>query len=59
MVQIIQSFLPVPHMHQTIGHPGFFQIPAHNFSVGQGIQNMNLMLGLDERASLEDPGPWP
>lgn len=26
---------------------------------GQGIQNMNLMLGLDERASLEDPGPWP
>jgi N-acetyl-gamma-glutamyl-phosphate reductase len=26
---------------------------------GQGIQNMNLMLGLDERATLEDPGPWP
>jgi N-acetyl-gamma-glutamyl-phosphate/LysW-gamma-L-alpha-aminoadipyl-6-phosphate reductase len=26
---------------------------------GQAIQNMNLMLGLDERASLEDPGPWP
>lgn len=26
---------------------------------GQGIQCMNLMLGLDERASLEDPGPWP
>ena len=26
---------------------------------GQAIQNMNLMLGLDERASLADPGPWP
>ncbi len=26
---------------------------------GQAIQNMNLMLGLSERASLEDPGPWP
>ncbi len=26
---------------------------------GQAIQDMNLMLGLDERASLEDPGPWP
>jgi N-acetyl-gamma-glutamyl-phosphate/LysW-gamma-L-alpha-aminoadipyl-6-phosphate reductase len=26
---------------------------------GQAIQNMNLMLGLDERMSLEDPGPWP
>jgi N-acetyl-gamma-glutamyl-phosphate reductase len=26
---------------------------------GQAIQNMNLMLGLDEAASLEDPGPWP
>jgi N-acetyl-gamma-glutamyl-phosphate reductase len=26
---------------------------------GQAIENMNLMLGLDERASLEDPGPWP
>jgi N-acetyl-gamma-glutamyl-phosphate/LysW-gamma-L-alpha-aminoadipyl-6-phosphate reductase len=26
---------------------------------GQAIQNMNLMLGLDETASLEDPGPWP
>jgi N-acetyl-gamma-glutamyl-phosphate reductase len=26
---------------------------------GQGIQNMNLMLGLDERLTLEDPGPWP
>jgi N-acetyl-gamma-glutamyl-phosphate reductase len=26
---------------------------------GQAIQNMNLMLGLDERASLGDPGPWP
>jgi len=26
---------------------------------GQGIQNMNLMLGLDERLMLEDPGPWP
>ena len=26
---------------------------------GQAIQNMNVMLGLDERASLEDPGPWP
>jgi len=26
---------------------------------GQAIQNMNLMLGLDEMASLSDPGPWP
>jgi N-acetyl-gamma-glutamyl-phosphate reductase len=26
---------------------------------GQAIQNMNLVLGLDERTSLEDPGPWP
>jgi len=26
---------------------------------GQAIQNMNVMLGIDERASLEDPGPWP
>ncbi|MBI2392510.1 MAG: N-acetyl-gamma-glutamyl-phosphate reductase [Deltaproteobacteria bacterium] len=26
---------------------------------GQGIQSMNLMLGLDERATLEDPGSWP
>ncbi len=26
---------------------------------GQAIQNMNVVLGLDERASLEDPGPWP
>ncbi len=26
---------------------------------GQAIQNMNLMLGCDERASLEDVGPWP
>jgi LysW-gamma-L-alpha-aminoadipyl-6-phosphate/LysW-L-glutamyl-5-phosphate reductase len=26
---------------------------------GQAIQNMNLMLGLDERASLEDPGGYP
>jgi N-acetyl-gamma-glutamyl-phosphate reductase len=26
---------------------------------GQAIQSMNLMLGLDERASLEDPGGWP
>jgi len=26
---------------------------------GQAIQNMNLMLGLDERLSLKDPGPWP
>ncbi len=26
---------------------------------GQAIENMNLMLGLDEKASLEDPGPWP
>lgn len=26
---------------------------------GQAIQNMNLMLGLDEKASLADPGPWP
>jgi N-acetyl-gamma-glutamyl-phosphate reductase len=26
---------------------------------GQAIQSMNLMLGLDERMSLEDTGPWP
>jgi LysW-gamma-L-alpha-aminoadipyl-6-phosphate/LysW-L-glutamyl-5-phosphate reductase len=26
---------------------------------GQAVQNMNLLLGLDERASLDDPGPWP
>jgi N-acetyl-gamma-glutamyl-phosphate reductase len=26
---------------------------------GQAIQNMNLVLGLPEKASLEDPGPWP
>jgi N-acetyl-gamma-glutamyl-phosphate reductase len=26
---------------------------------GQAIQNMNLMLGLEETRSLEDPGPWP
>jgi N-acetyl-gamma-glutamyl-phosphate/LysW-gamma-L-alpha-aminoadipyl-6-phosphate reductase len=26
---------------------------------GQAIENMNLMLGLDERAALQDPGPWP
>jgi N-acetyl-gamma-glutamyl-phosphate reductase len=26
---------------------------------GQAIQDMNLMLGLDEMASLADPGPWP
>jgi LysW-gamma-L-alpha-aminoadipyl-6-phosphate/LysW-L-glutamyl-5-phosphate reductase len=26
---------------------------------GQGVQNMNLLLGLDERLSLEDPGSWP
>ncbi len=26
---------------------------------GQAIQNMNLMLGVDEKASLADPGPWP
>ena len=26
---------------------------------GQAIENMNLMLGLSETASLEDPGPWP
>jgi N-acetyl-gamma-glutamyl-phosphate reductase len=26
---------------------------------GQGIQSMNLMLGLDERTTLEDPGGWP
>lgn len=26
---------------------------------GQAIENMNLMLGLDERAALGDPGPWP
>lgn len=26
---------------------------------GQAIQNMNLMLGCDERASLEDVGNWP
>jgi len=26
---------------------------------GQAIENMNLVLGLDEKASLADPGPWP
>ena len=26
---------------------------------GQAIENMNLLLGLDEKASLGDPGPWP
>ena len=26
---------------------------------GQAIQNMNLVLGLDERLALEDPGSWP
>ena len=26
---------------------------------GQAIENMNLMLGLDEKAALGDPGPWP
>jgi N-acetyl-gamma-glutamyl-phosphate reductase len=26
---------------------------------GQGVQNMNLLLGLDERLSLEDPGGYP
>jgi N-acetyl-gamma-glutamyl-phosphate reductase len=26
---------------------------------GQAIQNMNLVLGLDEKTSLEDPGSWP
>jgi N-acetyl-gamma-glutamyl-phosphate reductase len=26
---------------------------------GQAVQDMNLMLGLDETASLADPGPWP
>ena len=26
---------------------------------GQGIQNMNLALGLDERLSLQEPGSWP
>ena len=26
---------------------------------GQAIQNMNLILGVDEKASLEDTGNWP
>ena len=26
---------------------------------GQAIQSMNLMLGLDERLTLDDPGGWP
>jgi N-acetyl-gamma-glutamyl-phosphate reductase len=26
---------------------------------GQAVENMNLLLGLDEKASLGDPGPWP
>ena len=26
---------------------------------GQAIQSMNLLLGLDERLTLEDAGPWP
>jgi N-acetyl-gamma-glutamyl-phosphate reductase len=54
---------------------GFHAGPAHGdkrtitlFSVtdnlikggaGQAIQNMNLVLGVDEKASLEDPGSWP
>jgi N-acetyl-gamma-glutamyl-phosphate reductase len=30
-----------------------------NGGAGQAIQSMNLMLGLDERLTLEDPGAWP
>jgi len=26
---------------------------------GQGIQSLNVMLGVDERTTLEDPGSWP
>jgi N-acetyl-gamma-glutamyl-phosphate reductase len=26
---------------------------------GQAIQSMNIMLGVDEKATLEDPGSWP
>ena len=26
---------------------------------GQAIQSMNIMLGVDEKTSLEDPGGWP
>ena len=26
---------------------------------GQAIQNMNIILGVDEKASLEDVGNWP
>jgi len=34
-------------------------VQSEKGGAGQAIQNMNLMLGLDERLSLEDPGPWP
>jgi N-acetyl-gamma-glutamyl-phosphate reductase len=30
-----------------------------NGGAGQAIQSMNLMLGLPERLTLEDPGAWP
>jgi LysW-gamma-L-alpha-aminoadipyl-6-phosphate/LysW-L-glutamyl-5-phosphate reductase len=30
-----------------------------NGGAGQAVQNMNLMLGVDEKASLEDLGSWP
>ncbi|HWE29412.1 MAG TPA: N-acetyl-gamma-glutamyl-phosphate reductase, partial [Polyangia bacterium] len=26
---------------------------------GQAIQSMNIMLGVDEKTTLEDPGSWP
>ena len=26
---------------------------------GQAIQSMNVMLGVDEKTTLEDPGSWP
>jgi N-acetyl-gamma-glutamyl-phosphate reductase len=48
--------------------PGTGRRPVSCFSVtdnlikggaGQAIQSMNLMLGLDERLTLEDPGAWP
>jgi LysW-gamma-L-alpha-aminoadipyl-6-phosphate/LysW-L-glutamyl-5-phosphate reductase len=52
----------------TLGEPGektrtlAVQAATDNLikgGAGQAIQNMNLVLGLPETMSLEDPGPWP
>jgi N-acetyl-gamma-glutamyl-phosphate reductase len=47
-------------------HDGRRLVTAHSAldnlikgGAGQAIQNMNLVLGCDERASLEDVGNWP